>query len=939
MTLPVGPPPGTRDLAAPGTGGRPPSPRVALHVPANLLVLGWFVAAAVVAVAHRFVPVAGWLMVHLLLLGGVSTAILLWSQHFAETLLRTPTPGGRRGLWARLLGWSASAAVVVAGMVAGTTALVVAGAAGCAVVAVAHGVVLVRQGSGQARTFGNRHAHLVRYYLVATSLLPVGVALGVVLARTAPAPGVAGRLYLAHVAVTLLGWVGLTVAGTVVLLWPTVLHTRIDPPADRAGRRALWVLGAGLLLYVAGPASGVRWLVLGGAVVVAGGVALLGVHVARQARAVTRAGTSGGGFAAWSIAAALAWFVVSVVASGVAVVRAPSWAAVPVALGDLVGPFAVGFVAQVMVGSMSYLVPVVLGGGPGAARWSAAAVSRWGAARVVVLNACVALFALPLPSWVAVTVSMLGLAVLVVFLVLAVRVVLVQRGAGRRTLTVEQAASVRGPVPLAGVAVGAAAVALVVVGGVAVDPAAAGLTSVPAAAGPAAADAAPAGTETGETVTATVTMDGMRFVPDVVEVPAGSALVVDLVNADDQVHDLVLEDGTTSGRLAPGESATVEVGVVTADLDGWCSVAGHRLMGMTLTVVATGGERLAADEAPAAREGPADDEPGGAAGHDHAASHGPSDAAPSAAQDLDLGGDAPEGFVARDATLPPAGSPAGPDDETLPDPDGTGTLHRVILTVGEADVEVSPGVVQRLWTFDGSAPGPTLRGAVGDTFEVTLVNDGTIGHSIDFHAGALAPDEPMRTIAPGEELTYVFRAERSGIWMYHCSTMPMSLHIANGMVGAVVIDPPGLPPVDREYVLVQSELYLGPQGEPADPARIATQDPDLVVLNGYAEQYRFAPLAARVGETVRFWVLDAGPNRPGAFHVVGGQFDTVFLEGDYTLRDGGSTGTGGAQTLGLHPAQGGFVELTFPEAGTYPFVSHVMSDAEKGAAGRVHVIP
>jgi len=892
-------------------------------VPANLLVLSWFVAAAGVAVAHRFVPVAGWLMVHLLLLGGVSTAILLWSQHFAETLLRSPVPGGRRGLWARLLGWSAGAATVVAGMATDAGSLVPAGAVVCGVVAVAHVVVLAVQGSGRARTFGNRYAHLVRYYLVATSLLPLGVALGVVLARVPLTPAATGRVYLAHVVVTLLGWVGLTVAGTVVLLWPTVLHTRIDEPADRAGRRALWVLGGGVAAWVAAPATGLRVLALAGAAVVAAGAVLLGVHVVRQARAVAGTGRSGGGFAAWSLAAALAWSVVCVLWSGVAVVAAPSWTAVPSALGSLVVPFAAGFVAQVMVGSMSYLLPVVLGGGPGAVRWSVAEVSRGGAARVVVLNACVVLFALPLPSWVAVTVSLLGLAVLVTFLVLAVRVVLVQRGAGRRTLAVDAAA--HGCAPLAGVGVGAALVALAVVGGVVVDPAAAGVTTVPAVASSATSAASGA---SGERVAVTVSMTGMRFSPDVVEVPAGAALVIELVNADDQVHDLVLEDGTSSGRLAPGESASVDVGVVTGDLDGWCSVAGHRLMGMTLTVVATGAPDLAAGTDASGTTAPAE-------GHDHDAAGG----APSAADDLDLGGDSPAGFVARDATLPPAGSAAGPDDETLPDPDGTGTLHRVTLTVGEADVEVSPGVVQRLWTFDGTAPGPTLRGEVGDTFEITLVNDGTIGHSIDFHAGALAPDEPMRTIAPGEELTYTFRAERSGIWMYHCSTMPMSLHIANGMFGAVVVDPPDLAPVDREYVMVQSDLYLGPQGEPADPERVATQDPDLVVFNGYAEQYRFAPLEARVGETVRFWVLDAGPNRPGSFHVVGGQFDTVFVEGEYALRDGGSTGTGGAQALGLQPAQGGFVELTFPEAGTYPFVTHVMSDAEKGAGGRVHVVP
>ena len=243
-------------------------------------------------------------------------------------------------------------------------------------------------------------------------------------------------------------------------------------------------------------------------------------------------------------------------------------------------------------------------------------------------------------------------------------------------------------------------------------------------------------------------------------------------------------------------------------------------------------------------------------------------------------------------------------------------------------------MTQLAWTFNGAVPGPVLRGRVGDTFVVTLVNEGGIGHSLDFHAGALSPDEVMRTIAPGETLTYTFTANRSGIWMYHCSTAPMSLHIASGMFGAVIIDPPGLPAVDHEYLLIQSELYLGPQGGEADAVKVADGDADLVVFNGYAHQYRHRPLEVRTGETVRIWVLDAGPNRPSAFHVVGGQFSSVYREGDWVLRDGGSTGTGGSQVLALQPAEGGFVELDFPEAGTYPFVTHAMSDAESGASGR-----
>jgi nitrite reductase (NO-forming) len=224
-----------------------------------------------------------------------------------------------------------------------------------------------------------------------------------------------------------------------------------------------------------------------------------------------------------------------------------------------------------------------------------------------------------------------------------------------------------------------------------------------------------------------------------------------------------------------------------------------------------------------------------------------------------------------------------------------------------------------------------LHGRVGDRFEITLVNDGTIGHSIDFHAGALAPDGPMRTIAPGESLTYGFTARKAGIWMYHCSSMPMSAHIANGMFGAVVIEPRDLAPVDRSYLLVQSEQYHGPQGGVVDVDKLQAERPDAVVFNGYPNQYDAQQLPARVGERVRVWVLDAGPDRATSFHVVGAQFDTTYAEGAYLLRRG--DGDGGAQSLGLGVAQGGFVELSFPEAGHYPFVSHVMVDAERGAHG------
>ncbi|MBO0813357.1 MAG: multicopper oxidase domain-containing protein, partial [Microlunatus sp.] len=191
----------------------------------------------------------------------------------------------------------------------------------------------------------------------------------------------------------------------------------------------------------------------------------------------------------------------------------------------------------------------------------------------------------------------------------------------------------------------------------------------------------------------------------------------------------------------------------------------------------------------------------------------------------------------------------------------------------------------------------------------------------------------MRTIAPGQSLVYRFRATHAGIWMYHCATMPMSAHIANGMFGAVVIDPPGLPKVDHSYVILQSELYLGADGGSADLTKLQEEKPDAVVFNGYVNQYDHRPLTAEVGQRVRIWVLDIGPDRSTSFHVVGSQFDTVYSEGAYLLR----RSAGGSQSLALAPAQGGFVELTFPEAGDYPFISHVMIDAERGAHGIVHV--
>ncbi|MGY1454080.1 multicopper oxidase domain-containing protein [Streptomyces sp. SS8] len=397
-----------------------------------------------------------------------------------------------------------------------------------------------------------------------------------------------------------------------------------------------------------------------------------------------------------------------------------------------------------------------------------------------------------------------------------------------------------------------------------------------------------AGTAASGTRTVRVELKAMRVSPATVEVPSGTRLVLEVVNRDAMRHDLRVEDGPATPMLAEGDTHVLDVGPVTASREAWCTVAGHRAAGMSMRI--------------AVREGGT----GGTGGEEEHGGHAPA------------AGFSP-GWSSRPAALPPA---------------GPGRTHRVTLRTVEKDIEVAPGVRQRMWTFGGTAPGPTLRGRVGDTFEITLVNDGSIGHSVDFHAGALAPDRPMRTIEPGQSLTYRFTAERAGAWLYHCGTAPMLQHIANGMYGAVVIDPPGLPEADREYLLVTSQLYLGTPGGEEQVAKMRANRPDAWAFNGVAGQYAEEPLTAKAGERVRFWAVAAGPGDGVAFHVVGTVFDTVYKEGAHLLRP---DDPGGAQVLDLAPAQGGFAETVFPEAGRYPFVDHDMRRAEAGAHGVVEV--
>jgi nitrite reductase (NO-forming) len=408
----------------------------------------------------------------------------------------------------------------------------------------------------------------------------------------------------------------------------------------------------------------------------------------------------------------------------------------------------------------------------------------------------------------------------------------------------------------------------------------------------AAAGEANTGQANGGSTSVDIELGDLFIKPSSIDVPAGKAIAVNVTNHGQQPHSLSLE-GRQEPLIDPGKSTTLKWDALTKSTEAWCEVPGHKDAGMLLKVNVTGGDKAAA--APAA---------------------------------------APAAGDSGDAKIDPAAKPAAdwkPRDPTLPPADGK-SEHDVTFHVKETVREVAPGVRQLQWTYNGTAPGPILHGKVGDVFKVTLVNDGSMPHSIDFHASKVAPNVNMRTIKPGESLVYEFKAKYSGIFTYHCGADPMIYHMGNGMIGAVVVDPPKLSKVDKEIVLVQSELNLGPDGKTGDLKKMMSGQNDAVVFNGYYNQYVYAPIKINPGDRVRVWVDNAAINENLAFHVVGTIFDTVWKEGAYTLPPDSST-QGGSQTLDLQTTQGGFVEFTLDDPGTYTFINHKMMNLSRGGAG------
>jgi nitrite reductase (NO-forming) len=287
-----------------------------------------------------------------------------------------------------------------------------------------------------------------------------------------------------------------------------------------------------------------------------------------------------------------------------------------------------------------------------------------------------------------------------------------------------------------------------------------------------------------------------------------------------------------------------------------------------------------------------------------------------------------------------------PDYDARLEPVADAPIKEFRIPIKDATLEIAKGVTYQGWTFGGTVPGPVIHVRVGDLVRVTVVNNSPMPHSIDFHAARIPANIAYRMIMPKDSLQFEFTAKDAGAFMVHCGTPPVTMHLMQGMYFAFIVDPKNGwgTHADKEFVLVQSEFYAKPGDStkvgvllPATPDWSSEQakNPSQVAFNGRAFQYKENMLKVDVGDRVRIFVVNAGPNFDSDFHIVGAIFDRVYPDGnpEHALE--------GVQTYHV-PAGGGAVfETVFDKDGSgeglYPFVTHSFADAEKGAVGMIQV--
>lgn len=366
----------------------------------------------------------------------------------------------------------------------------------------------------------------------------------------------------------------------------------------------------------------------------------------------------------------------------------------------------------------------------------------------------------------------------------------------------------------------------------------------------------------------------------------GDTVEITLVNADNILHDFVIDEFSVHSEqildLDSKVTVTFEVGKA-GEYDYYCSLPGHRQAGME------GVLRVGEPAAPVAAVAPS--------------------------------------IVRNPADLP------GPVGDRPP------TTVKVDLLAQEVEGQLADGTTFTYYTFNGQVPGPMIRVRVGDTIELRLTNDtsSTLSHSIDLHAVNGPGGGAVYTqTAPGETHAFAFKTLKPGVFVYHCATPSVAHHIAMGMYGLIVVEPEGgLPPVDKEFYVMQGEIYtqqpFGTQGHlDFSMQKMLDETPEYFVFNGAAGGLTSEEnaLYADMGDTVRLFIGVGGPNFTSSFHVIGEIFDRVYPFGSFT-----SPSLTDVQTISIAPGGAWVIEFQINVPGRYILVDHALSRLERGLVG------
>ena len=395
----------------------------------------------------------------------------------------------------------------------------------------------------------------------------------------------------------------------------------------------------------------------------------------------------------------------------------------------------------------------------------------------------------------------------------------------------------------------------------------------------------------------------------------GDTLEVTLSSGEGAEHDIVFEGLNAASKKVNSQSGPTKLTFKVTQpgkFTYYCSVPGHRGIGMEGVLEVTGPAPVRA-----------------------AASKASTDQAVAL-------------YSAAPSTV--AIAPAAPDAQSIAqDPNGVPKplgarapqfVKYAIETV-EVDGKLDDGTTFTYWTFNRKVPGPMLRVKQGDTVELTLSNNPSSKaiHSIDLHAvtGGLGGGADTQ-VAPGKSKVITFKALNPGLYVYHCATASVAHHISAGMYGLILVEPPqGLPPVDKEFYVMQGDLYTGHRAgtkghHEYSPDRAADENPSFYVFNGavgaLTKEYK---LTAKVGDNVRIYFGVGGPNKSSAFHVIGEIFDKVYSEGaTNTIKEN-------VQTTLVAPGGATIVDFKVQVPGTYLLVDHALSRVSKGLVGALEV--